>query len=51
VLRPYRRLGYELAGTFTQHQLAIDAIPSFEGENLPSVELLDFGRDLDAIGK
>ncbi|HEY7401312.1 MAG TPA: GNAT family N-acetyltransferase [Actinomycetota bacterium] len=49
VLRPYRRLGYELAGTFTQHQLPIDAIPSFAGEDLPDVELADLEHDLDEI--
>jgi predicted acetyltransferase len=27
VVRPYRRLGYELAGSFTEHRLALDRIP------------------------
>jgi predicted acetyltransferase len=26
VLRPYRRLGYEIAGTFNQHRAALDAL-------------------------
>jgi predicted acetyltransferase len=49
VLRPYRRLGYELAGTFTQHQLPVEAIPTFPAEGLPSVDLLDLERDLEGI--
>lgn len=32
VLGPYRSLGYELAGTYHQHQLRIDAIPAGIGE-------------------
>lgn len=47
VLRPYRRLGFELAGSFTQHQLPIEAIPAFPGADLPQVELLDLQRDLE----
>ncbi|MEX1263360.1 MAG: hypothetical protein WEE66_05400 [Actinomycetota bacterium] len=27
VLRPYRSLGYEMAGTFTKHRVELDAIP------------------------
>jgi predicted acetyltransferase len=49
VLRPYRRLGYELAGTFTKHRLALDAIPAWSSAELPPVELLDRERDLDDL--
>ena len=49
VLRPYRSLGYELGGTFCEHRLALDAIPSDLGEDLPVVELLDPDRDLDGL--
>ena len=49
VIRPYRRLGFELAGSFTQHQLPIEAIPTFRGYDLPAVELLDLERDLEGI--
>jgi predicted acetyltransferase len=49
VLRPYRRIGYELGGTFSEHRLDLDAIPSDLGDRLPSVELLDADRDLDGL--
>ena len=49
VVRPYRRLGYELGGTFSEHRLDLDAIPSDLGEGLPAVELLDPERDLDGL--
>ena len=45
VLKPYRSIGYELAGTFTKHHIAIDAIPS-QPRDLPAPELLDLERDL-----
>jgi predicted acetyltransferase len=32
VLGPYRSLGYEIAGTFNEHRLAIDAIPAGIGD-------------------
>ena len=32
VLGPYRSLGYEIAGTFNEHRLRIDAIPSGIGD-------------------
>ncbi|MGZ5295610.1 MAG: GNAT family N-acetyltransferase [Actinomycetota bacterium] len=49
VLRPYRKLGYELGGTFSEHRLDLDAIPSDLGDHLPAVELLDPDRDLDGL--
>lgn len=49
VLRPYRKLGYELAGSFTQHRLKLDDIPSDLGADLAPVEVLDVERDLDGI--
>jgi predicted acetyltransferase len=44
-MRPYRRLGFEMAGTFTKHRVAIDAIPPQPGE-VPTPELFDPERDL-----
>ena len=32
VLGPYRSLGYEIAGTYTEHRLALDAIPAGIGD-------------------
>ena len=49
VLRPYRRIGYELGGTFSEHRLSLDAIPADLGDRLPLVELLDPGRDLAGV--
>jgi predicted acetyltransferase len=49
VLEPYRRMGYELAGTFDEHQIALDDLPVVDAEDLPRVELADVDRDLDAI--
>jgi predicted acetyltransferase len=49
VLRPYRRLGYELGGTYSEHRLDLEAIPSDLGDRLPTVELLDSDRDLDGL--
>ena len=49
VLRPYRRLGYELGGSFCEHRLDLNAIPSDLGGDLPSVELLDVERDLEGL--
>jgi predicted acetyltransferase len=48
VLRPYRRLGFELAGSFTEHRISLDAIPSHLGKDLPAVEQLDPDRDAEA---
>jgi predicted acetyltransferase len=49
VLRPYRRLGYEVAGTFTRHRLATTALPGDAREDLPPVEVADLERDLTDI--
>jgi predicted acetyltransferase len=49
VLRPYRRLGYELAGTFTKHRLSLEAIPADLGTDLATVEQLDLDRDLEDL--
>ena len=49
VLRPYRRLGYELAGTHAMHRLSLGSIPSDLGERLPPVVELDVGRDLEDV--
>ena len=49
VLRPYRKLGYELAGTYNEHRVALDAIPEDLGSDLPPVETLDIERDLDGL--
>jgi predicted acetyltransferase len=47
-LRPYRALGYELAGTMTRHELAMDDIP--HGPSGPlEVRELDLERDLDDV--
>jgi len=47
ILRPYRRLGYELAGTYTTHRVLLDDLPSGDGP-LPVQEYLR-ERDLDAV--
>jgi predicted acetyltransferase len=49
VVRPYRTLGYELGGTFSEHRLSLDAIPADLGGDLPTVELLDPDRDLAGL--
>jgi predicted acetyltransferase len=49
VLRPYRRLGYELAGSYTEHQLPVDAIPVDDAKDLPPVEVADLESDLEGI--
>jgi predicted acetyltransferase len=46
-LRPYRGLGYELAGTYTEHRVALDDLPRGGGP-LP-IEEYDPSRDLDAV--
>jgi predicted acetyltransferase len=48
VVKPYRALGYELAGTFTKHRIAIDAIPA-QGDAGPAPEPFDLERDLDGV--
>jgi predicted acetyltransferase len=49
VLDPYRRSGYELAGTFDDHRIALDDLPEVAAADLPRVELVDVDRDLEAI--
>ncbi len=46
VLRPYRRLGFEIAGSLTEHELALDRIPEDPPGSTPAVEPLDPQRDL-----
>ncbi len=48
VLKPYRSIGYELAGTFTKHRIAIDAIPP-QTRDLPAPQLFDLERDLPGV--
>ena len=48
VIRPYRSIGYEMAGTFTKHRLAIDAIPN-QPRDLPAPRLFDLERDLAGV--
>ena len=47
VLKPYRRMGFEIAGSYTDHRLALDAI-SHE-RVAPQAELVDVDRDLAGI--
>jgi predicted acetyltransferase len=52
-LRPYRRLGYELAGTFTEHRVPLDDLPRMEdgsgsGSGLGVVEY-DPAHDLEDV--
>lgn len=49
ILRPYRSIGYEVAGSYVEHRLAIDAIPEFPREDLLEVEVVDLERDLEGI--
>jgi predicted acetyltransferase len=49
VIEPYRRLGYELAGTYDEFRVALDALPSIDTHDLPIVELAEVERDQDAI--
>jgi predicted acetyltransferase len=49
VLPPYRRLGFEVAGTYVQHQVQLDAIPAWHGDALPRVEIAEPERDVAAI--
>lgn len=48
VVAPYRRLGYELGGTFTKHRIAIEAIPP-QPRDVPAVQLYDVERDTDGV--
>jgi len=47
-LRPYRGLGYELAGTFTMHEISLADLPAADAGPL-EVEELDVIRDLDGV--
>jgi predicted acetyltransferase len=47
VLGPYRRLGYELAGTYTRQRVLFEDLPA--GGGPLSVEAYDPARDLDAV--
>ncbi len=47
ILRPYRGLGYELAGTYVQHRVRIDDLPHVRG-SLPVREFVE-PRDLDDV--
>jgi predicted acetyltransferase len=49
VVEPYRRLGYELAGTYDEFRVALDALPAVDTHDLPTVELAEVDRDQDAI--
>jgi predicted acetyltransferase len=49
VIEPYRRLGYELAGTYDEHRVALDALPAVDTHDLPPVELAEVERDQNAI--
>jgi predicted acetyltransferase len=46
--RPYRGIGYELAGTMTRHEIALDDLPRGGSGRLP-VQELDLERDLDGV--
>ena len=48
VMKPYRSIGYEMAGTFTSHRISIDAIP-VQPRDLPMPELFDIDRDLAGV--
>jgi predicted acetyltransferase len=48
VMRPYRSIGFQMAGTFTKHRIAIDAIPR-QPRDLPAPELFDLEQDLDGV--
>lgn len=49
VLRPYRRLGYELAGTHAMHWVPLGSIPADLGDDLSPVDEFDVARDLEGI--
>ena len=48
VVKPYRSLGYELAGTFTKHRIAIEAIPAQRATG-PVPEPFALERDLPGV--
>ncbi|MEO8477709.1 MAG: GNAT family N-acetyltransferase [Actinomycetota bacterium] len=45
VLAPYRKMGYETAGVFIRHRVALDALPPGD-EALPTAELADPTHDV-----
>jgi predicted acetyltransferase len=49
VLRPYRKLGFELAGSFAHYRLPLEAIPADLGDDLLPVLEMDLERDLAGI--
>ena len=49
VIEPYRRLGYELAGTYDEHRIALDVLPAIDTHDLPPIEVADAERDQDEI--
>jgi predicted acetyltransferase len=50
VLRPYRRSGFEIAGSFQRHQVALGALPSAVAPSeAASIELVDAARDTPGI--
>jgi predicted acetyltransferase len=48
VIEPYRKAGYELAGTYDELRIALEAIPGNLASDL-RVEVVDPDRDADAI--
>jgi predicted acetyltransferase len=49
VLDPYRRMGYELAGTYDAHRIAVPDVPAPRSSDPPRVELAVLDRDLDGL--
>jgi predicted acetyltransferase len=50
VVEPYRRLGYELAGTFDTHRVALDALTAHGMATADvDVDLLDLERDINQV--
>jgi predicted acetyltransferase len=50
VLGPYRRLGYELAGTYQQYRVPIDSLPvESDPSDLPEVVEVDGERDVRGV--
>lgn len=48
VVSAYRTMGYELAGTYLQHRLPLDAIRAPQGD-LPAVEVAEEDRDVAGV--
>ncbi len=48
VLHPYRRMGFEIAGSFQRHRVGLDALPSADA-GTATVELVDVARDVTGI--